>query len=52
MKNYEIRTYAPICPDFVIELRSSSVGVARRRHHLKELQEKIQEYIDNGASLG
>ncbi|PHJ64553.1 hypothetical protein VF14_35835 [Nostoc linckia z18] len=38
-------SFAPICPDFVIELRSSS-------DRLKELQEKIQEYIDNGASLG
>lgn len=38
-------SFAPICPDFVIELRSSS-------DRLKELQEKMQEYIDNGASLG
>jgi len=45
-------SFAPICPDFVIELRSANVGVARRRHRLKELQEKMQEYIDNGASLG
>jgi len=37
--------FAPICPDFVIELRS-------RTDSLKELQEKMQEYIDNGASLG
>ncbi len=29
-----------------------SVGVARRRHRLIKLQEKMQEYIDNGASLG
>ncbi|MEJ6484337.1 Uma2 family endonuclease [Nostoc punctiforme UO1] len=45
-------SFAPICPDFVIELRSSGVGVARRRHRLIKLQEKMQEYIDNGASLG
>jgi Uma2 family endonuclease len=38
-------SFAPICPDFVIELRSSS-------DTLKELQNKMQEYIDNGASLG
>ncbi|MBW4568678.1 MAG: Uma2 family endonuclease [Tolypothrix carrinoi HA7290-LM1] len=38
-------SFAPICPDFVIELRS-------RTDSLKELQEKMQEYIDNGASLG
>ncbi|MBD0302291.1 MAG: Uma2 family endonuclease [Tolypothrix sp. T3-bin4] len=45
-------SFAPICPSFVIELRSSSVGVARRRHRLIKLQEKMQEYIDNGTSLG
>ena len=38
-------SFAPICPDFVIELRSSSDS-------LKSLQAKMQEYIENGASLG
>ena len=38
-------SFAPICPDFVIELRSSSDTVS-------SLQDKMQEYIDNGASLG
>ena len=38
-------SFAPICPSFVIELRSSS-------ERLIKLQEKMQEYIDNGASLG
>jgi Uma2 family endonuclease len=38
-------SFAPICPNFVIELRSSSDS-------LTKLQDKIQEYIDNGASLG
>ncbi|MBC6453994.1 MAG: Uma2 family endonuclease, partial [Hormoscilla sp. SP5CHS1] len=37
--------FAPICPDFVVELRSPSDG-------LQSLQEKMQEYIDNGVSLG
>ncbi|MEH2107991.1 Uma2 family endonuclease [Nostoc sp.] len=37
-------SFAPICPSFVIELRSSSDGLIK-------LQEKIQEYIDNGALL-
>ncbi|MBE8985915.1 Uma2 family endonuclease [Nostoc sp. LEGE 12450] len=37
--------FAPICPDFVVELRS-------RTDSLKELQEKMQEYIENGAKLG
>ena len=34
-----------ICPDFVIELRSSSDS-------LTELRAKMQEYIENGARLG
>jgi Uma2 family endonuclease len=37
--------FPPICPDFVVELRSASDS-------LTELQEKIKEYIQNGASLG
>ncbi|NJM48896.1 MAG: Uma2 family endonuclease [Alkalinema sp. RU_4_3] len=41
----EKASFAPICPDFVIELRSSS-------DTLVGLQEKMQEYIDNGAVLG
>jgi Uma2 family endonuclease len=35
----------PFCPDFVAELRSPS-------DRLPVLQEKMQEYIDNGAQLG
>ncbi|MBW4545565.1 MAG: Uma2 family endonuclease [Symplocastrum torsivum CPER-KK1] len=38
-------TFANICPDFVVELRSSSDS-------LKSLQDKMREYIDNGAKLG
>ncbi|NJN85953.1 MAG: Uma2 family endonuclease [Leptolyngbyaceae cyanobacterium SL_7_1] len=38
-------SFAPICPDFVIELRSSS-------DTLTSLQTKMQEYITNGALLG
>lgn len=37
--------FAPICPDFVVELRSPS-------DRLQPLKDKLQEYIDNGASLG
>ena len=37
--------FVPLCPDFVVELRSASDS-------LKELQAKMQEYIDNGARLG
>jgi Uma2 family endonuclease len=39
------KKFAPICPDFMIELRSETDG-------LKTLQEKMQEYIENGMSLG
>jgi Uma2 family endonuclease len=38
-------SFAPICPDFVIELRSAS-------DTLISLQDKLQEYIENGAQLG
>lgn len=37
--------FAPIAPDFVVELRSKS-------DTLKDLQDKMQEYIDNGVRLG
>jgi Uma2 family endonuclease len=37
--------FAPICPDFVVELRSPD-------DTLSALQEKMQEYIENGAELG
>jgi Uma2 family endonuclease len=36
---------APLCPEFVVELRS-------RTDRLADLQEKMQEYIDNGTQLG
>ncbi|HLP89959.1 MAG TPA: Uma2 family endonuclease [Nostocaceae cyanobacterium] len=39
------KKFAPICPDFVVELRSESDS-------LKTLQEKMQEYIENGSQLG
>ncbi|MFQ3616706.1 MAG: Uma2 family endonuclease [Cyanobacteriota bacterium] len=38
-------SFAPICPDFVVELRSAS-------DRLNTLQDKMQEYMNNGASLG
>lgn len=37
--------FAPICPDFVVELRSPS-------DRLPQLRNKMVEYIENGASLG
>ena len=36
---------APLCPDFVVELRS-------RTDRLTTLHEKMQEYIENGIHLG
>ncbi|AFZ59013.1 protein of unknown function DUF820 [Anabaena cylindrica PCC 7122] len=39
------KKFAPICPDFVVELRSETDS-------LKTLQEKMQEYIENGVKLG
>ncbi|MGD1905291.1 MAG: Uma2 family endonuclease [Leptolyngbyaceae cyanobacterium] len=41
----EKASFAPICPDFVVELRSASDG-------LVGLQAKLAEYIKNGAQLG
>lgn len=38
-------SFAPICPDFVLELRSQTDS-------LEKLQSKMREYIENGASLG
>ena len=37
--------FVPLCPDFVVELRSKTDS-------LKELREKMQEYMDNGTQLG
>lgn len=36
--------FVPLCPDFVVELRSESDS-------LTKLQAKMKEYIDNGARL-
>lgn len=41
----EKQKFAPICPDFVIEIRSISDG-------LQYLVDKMKEYIANGAQLG
>jgi len=37
--------FLPLCPDLVVELRSSSDSLA-------ELHEKMREYMNNGARLG
>lgn len=41
----EKKGFAHICPDFVMELRSPT-------DRLADLQDKMQEYIANGAQLG
>lgn len=45
LKNEQKASFAPICPDFVIALRSYS-------DTLSGLQAKMEEYIENGARLG
>jgi Uma2 family endonuclease len=37
--------FLPLCPDFVVEIRSPS-------DRLSTIQAKMQEYLDNGARLG
>jgi Uma2 family endonuclease len=37
--------FAPFCPDFVVELRSAN-------DNLSTLQDKMVEYMENGAQLG
>lgn len=41
----EQETFPPLCPDFVVELRSKT-------DRLTALQAKMQEYQDNGCRLG
>ena len=38
-------SFPPLCPDFLVELRSKTDS-------LKSLQDKMQEYLDNGLQLG
>jgi Uma2 family endonuclease len=37
--------FIPLCPDFVVELRSATDS-------LQDLLDKMQEYLDNGVQLG
>lgn len=41
----ERQAFPPICPDFVVELRSLG-------DNLKAVQNKMQEYMENGVRLG
>lgn len=40
----EKRTFAPVCPEFIAEVRSTT-------DRLKKLQTKMQEWIENGTQL-
>ena len=39
------KRFAPLCPDFVVELRSET-------NNIKDLRAKMQEYMDNRSQLG
>jgi Uma2 family endonuclease len=45
LRREEQAGFTPLCPDFVVELRSPA-------DNLSALQSKMQEYLDNGLSLG
>lgn len=45
LSNEAKKKFPPLCPDFMIELRSES-------DNLKELRAKMQEYLKNGRALG
>jgi len=45
LTNQEKEKFIPLCPDFVIEIMSPS-------DNLKKLQNKMEEYIENGCRLG
>jgi Uma2 family endonuclease len=45
LSDREREIFPPLCPDFVVELRSPT----DRLHYL---QEKMEEYVSNGAQLG
>ncbi len=45
LTNEQRKKFVPLCPDFVIELRSPTDS-------LSVLRDKMQEYLDNGAKLG
>ncbi|MEG4055710.1 MULTISPECIES: Uma2 family endonuclease [unclassified Microcoleus] len=45
--------FPPICPDFVIELREAKLSRRESRTDpLRQLQEKMQEYLNSGLRLG
>ena len=45
LKDEEKEKFASVCPDFIVEIKGW-------HEDLKTLQDKMKEYIENGASLG
>lgn len=45
LTRHQREEFPPLCPDFVVEIRSRSDTLAN-------VQAKMQEYLDNGAQLG
>lgn len=45
LKREERKKFVPLCPDFAVELRSPS-------DRLRDVQAKMEEYIENGLKLG
>lgn len=45
LSEQEQKKFSPLCPDFVVELRSATDSLSR-------LQAKMDEYMENGAELG
>jgi Uma2 family endonuclease len=44
LQSWEKESFPPLCPDFVLELRSKT-------DNLKDLQSKMEEWIENGCKL-
>lgn len=45
LTEWQQQRFAPLCPDFVVELCSNS-------DRIQDVRDKMQEYIENGARLG
>ena len=53
LSSLEREGFPPICPDFIIELRSrTDPSTSSGQRRLKPLQEKMQEYQNSGLRLG
>jgi Uma2 family endonuclease len=53
LKPQERISFPPICPDFIIELRSQSVSAGKiKPQSLEELRNRMMEYVASGLRLG